>query len=161
VGKIDPKEPDVIQAMRRALRLNKKEWNTEKAYVGKVYAFMRDRGLKSLADFESIGASDVEAHLTDLVVDGDVAISTQNQAFSALLFLFRNVLQRDFGRIEAMRSNKAAYIPTVMSKSEVVRVLSFFTGTQACHIAHISTFVCYPSVARWNGHSDHSRIAWA
>ena len=128
VGKIDPKESDVIQAMRRALRLNNKLWNTEKAYVGKVYAFMRDRSIKSLADFESIGVSDVEAHLTDLVVDGDVAVSTQNQAFSALLFLFRHVLQRDFGRIEAMRSNKEAYIPTVMSKSEVVRVLSFFTG---------------------------------
>jgi hypothetical protein len=65
VGKIDPKESDVIQAMRRALRLNNKLWNTEKAYVGKVYAFMRDRSIKNLADFESIGASDVEAHLTD------------------------------------------------------------------------------------------------
>ena len=128
VGKIDPKEPDVIQAMRRALRLNNKEWNTEKAYVGKVYAFMRDRSLKSLADFEAIGASDIEAHLTDLVVDGDVAVSTQNQAFSALLFLFEYVLHRDFGRIRALKSNKAAYIPTVMSKPEVARVLSFFTG---------------------------------
>ena len=96
--------------------------------MGKVRAFMADRGLKSLADFDSIGSSDVEAHLTDLVVDGDVAISTQNQAFSGLLFLFQHVLQRNFGRIEAMRSNKAAYIPTAMSKPEVSRVLSFFTG---------------------------------
>ena len=127
-GKIDPKEPDVIQAMRRALRLNNKLWNTEKAYVGKVYAFMHDRGLKSLADFEAIGASDVEAHLTDLVVDGDVAVSTQNQAFSALLFLFEYVLHRDFGRIRALKSNKASYIPTVMSKPEVLRVLSSFNG---------------------------------
>ncbi len=127
-GKIDTKESDVIQAMRRALRLNNKLWNTEKAYVGKVYAFMRDRSLKSLADFEAIGASDVEAHLTDLVVDGDVALSTQNQAFSALLFLFEYVLHRDFGRIRALKSNKAAYIPTVMSKPEVVRILSFLTG---------------------------------
>ena len=67
--------------------------------MGKIYAFMRDRGLKSLADFEAIGASDVEAHLTDLVVDGDVAVSTQNQAFSALLFLFEYVLHRDFVRL--------------------------------------------------------------
>jgi len=54
-GKIDPKEPDVIQAMRRTLRLRNKTWNTEKAYVGKVRAFMTDRDLNSLADFESIG----------------------------------------------------------------------------------------------------------
>ena len=53
---------------------------------------MADRGLKSLADFDSSGSSDVEAHLTDLVVDGDVVISTQNQAFSGLLFLFQHVL---------------------------------------------------------------------
>ena len=54
--------------------------------MAKVNALMRNRVLKILADFESIGASEVEAHLTDLVVDGDVAISTQNQAFSGLLF---------------------------------------------------------------------------
>ena len=53
--------------------------------MAKVNALMRDRVLKILADFESIWASDVKAHLTDLVVDGDIAISTQNQAYSGLL----------------------------------------------------------------------------
>ena len=94
----------------------------------KVLAFMEDRGLKNLSDFESIGAADVESHLTDLAVDGNVAPSTQNQAFYALLFLFEHVLMRDFGQINASRSTKAARIPTVMSKSEVIRVLSFLTG---------------------------------
>jgi Phage integrase, N-terminal SAM-like domain len=107
VGKINPREPDVIQALRRALRLQGKAFNTEKAYVQKVLAFMEDRGLKKLADFDEIGSVDVEAHLTDLAVDGDVAPSTQNQAFSALLFLFEHVLKRDFGRINALRSTKA------------------------------------------------------
>ena len=53
-------------------------FNTEKAYVQKVRAFMADRGLKNLADFGPVSASDVEAHLTDLAVDGDVAPSTQD-----------------------------------------------------------------------------------
>ena len=70
----------------------------------------------------------MEAHLTDLAVDGDVAPSTQDQAFYALLFLFEHVLKRDFGKINAIRSTKAARIPTVMSKSEVVRVLSLLSG---------------------------------
>ncbi len=52
-------------------------------------------------------------HLTDLGVDGDVAPSTQDQAFYALLFLFEHVLNRDFGKINAIRSTKAARIPTV------------------------------------------------
>ena len=99
VGKINPREPDVIQQLRRQMRLMGRAFNTEKAYVQKVRAFMADRGLKNLADFGSIGASDVEAHLTDLAVDGDVAPSTQDQAFYALLFLFEHVLKRDFGKI--------------------------------------------------------------
>ena len=76
VGKINPREPDVIQQLRIQLRLKGRAYNTEKAYVQKVRAFMGDRGLKTLADFGSIGAADVEAHLTDLAVDGDVAPTT-------------------------------------------------------------------------------------
>ena len=76
VGKINPRDPDVIQALRRTLRLQGKAFNTEKAYVQKVLAFMEDRGLKNLSDFKSIGAADVESHLTDLAVDGNVAPST-------------------------------------------------------------------------------------
>lgn len=129
VGKIDPREPDVIQALRRTLRLQGKAFNTEKAYVQKVRAFMVDRGIKNLVDFEGIGGPDVEAHLTDLAVDGDVAPSTQNQAFHALLFLFEHVLKRDFGKINALRSTKAPRIPSVMSKSEVTQVLSRLRGT--------------------------------
>ncbi len=128
VGKINPREPDVIQALRRNLRVQGKAFNTEKAYVQKVRAFMADRGLKNLADFDEIGADDVGAHLTDLAVDGDVAPSTQDQAFYALLFLFQFVLEREFGKIDAIRSTKAARIPTVMSKAEVTRVLSSLTG---------------------------------
>jgi len=104
------------------------KFNTEKAYTGKVIAFMHDRGLKNLSDFAGIGAADVEAHLTDLAVDGDVAPTTQNQAFYALLFLFEHVLKRDIGKINALRSTKAPRIPSVMSKAEVVRVLAGLVG---------------------------------
>ncbi len=123
VGKINPREPDVIQELRKKIRLKGHAYNTEKAYVRKVRAFMADRGLKTLADFQGIGAADVSAHLTDLAVDSDVAPSTQDQAFYALLFLFQHVLERDFGKIDAIRSTKAARIPTVMSKTEVSNVL--------------------------------------
>lgn len=129
VGKINPREPDVIQQFRRQLRLHGRALNTEKAYVQKLRAFMADRGLQTLADFERIGAADVEAHLTDLAVDGDVAPSTQDQAFYALLFLFEHVLKREFGSINAIRSTKAPRIPTVMSKSEVIEVFAQLQGT--------------------------------
>ncbi|MEQ1831012.1 MAG: phage integrase N-terminal SAM-like domain-containing protein, partial [Pirellula sp.] len=128
VGKINPREPDVIQALRRSMRVLGKAFNTEKAYVQKVRAFMADLALTNLADFDAIGAADVEAHLTDLAVDGDVAPSTQSQAFYALLFLFEHVLRRDFGKIDALRSTKAPRIPTVLSKTEVSKVLSSLSG---------------------------------
>ena len=97
------------------MRTNGLLFNSEKAYVGNVSAFMEDLGLKTLADFEGIGAAEVEAHLTDLAVDGNVAPSTQNRAYYALQYLFEHVFKRDFGEINALRSTKAPRIPTVMS----------------------------------------------
>ncbi|XZE20070.1 phage integrase N-terminal SAM-like domain-containing protein [Pirellulaceae bacterium SH449] len=75
VGKINPNEPDVIQQLRRVMRAKGNAYNTEKAYVKKVRAFMAERNLKTLADFDSITSRDVESHLTDLAVDGNVAAS--------------------------------------------------------------------------------------
>ena len=128
VGRIDPREPDVIQAMRRTLRLHRRSLNTEKAYVQKVRGFMAERGLKCLADFQGIGAQDVEAHLTDLAVDGNVAPSTQDQAFYSLLFLFEHVLKRELGTINAIRAAATKRVPTVMSIAEVTQVFSFLKG---------------------------------
>jgi integron integrase len=101
---------------------------TERAYVGKVKAFMLARGLTCLADFETIKGGDVEDHLTDLAVDGDVAASTQNQAFHALLKFFELVLKRDMGRIEAIRANKRKPIPTVLSPPQVSIILDQLVG---------------------------------
>ena len=128
VGKINPREPDAIQEFRRALRKDGKALKTERSYVGKLKAFMSDRGLTCLADFQRITASDVEAHLTDLAVDGNVSPSTQNGAFHALLKFFTLVLKREMGRIEAIRANKGKQIPTVLSPPEVDGVLSMLNG---------------------------------
>lgn len=128
VGKIDSREADIIQQFRRKLRLLGKQYSTERAYVGKVKAFMAARGLKCLADFEGIGGSDVESHLTDLAVDGNVAPSTQNRAFHALLFLFEHVLKRDFGRIQAIRASKGKQIPTVLSVREIEPIFGHLRG---------------------------------
>ncbi|WP_244952285.1 integron integrase [Roseimaritima ulvae] len=128
VGKINPNEPDVIQAFRRALRKDGLKLPTERAYVGKLKTFMYDRGLTCLADFDRISATDVEAHLTDLAVDGNVAATTQNGAFYALLKFFELVLKREMGRIEAIRANKGKQIPTVLSPPEVEAVLDGLTG---------------------------------
>ncbi|OGO40290.1 MAG: integrase, partial [Chloroflexi bacterium RBG_16_57_9] len=75
-----------------------------------------------------IGAAEVEAFLTHLAVEGNVAASTQNQAFSALLFLYREVLHQDLGPIDALRAKKPKRLPTVLTKEEVRRVLGHLSG---------------------------------
>ncbi|QDS88491.1 site-specific tyrosine recombinase XerC [Rosistilla ulvae] len=128
VGKINTREADAIQEFRRAMRRDGMAYATERSYVGKLKAFMADRALACLADFDSIGASDVGAHLTDLAVDGNVAPSTQNAAFHALLKFFTLVLKRDMGPIEAIRASKGKQIPTVLHPEEVRRVLNGLKG---------------------------------
>jgi len=136
VGVINPREPDVIQAFRRGMRKDGLRLPTERSYVGKLKAFMEARGLTCLADFKVITGADVEAHLTDLAVDGNVASSTQNAAFHALLAFFRLVLKRDMGQIEAIRANKGRMVPTVMSTREVGEVFDGLSGVHLT-IAHL------------------------
>ena len=128
IGHIDPSEPDVIQNLRRTIRSRQDALETERAYVSNVRAFMRDRALKCQADFAEIGAADVEAHLSDLAVDGNVAIATQNRAFYALLYLFEHVLKREMGEVQAIRANKGKQIPTVLSVDEIEQIFAHLSG---------------------------------
>jgi integron integrase len=128
IGQIDPRESDAIQSFRRRLRLMGRAFKTEKAYVGKVRAFMKARGIRCLNDFVDVGESDIEGHLTDLAVEREVAVSTQNQAFYALRFFFVHVLKRDLGKIDAIRTKKQPCVPSVMSVSEVEQVLQGLQG---------------------------------
>ena len=78
----------LVQVRDRVRRLGLAR-RTEKAYVGWLRRFIRANGLRHPREF---GAAVVESFLTDLAVRGNVAASTQNQALSALLFLYREVL---------------------------------------------------------------------
>ena len=128
LGRINPRESEVIQKMRRTMRVQRKQYNTEKAYVKWVRRFMSARSVRTFADFENVDESDVEAFLTDLAVDGNVAKSTQEQAFFALKYLLEQVLKRKLGEIDALRATKPVLVPTVMSKQEVKRVFGELTG---------------------------------
>ena len=73
---------------------------------------------------------DIRAFLEDLAVRGRVAASTQNQALNALVFLFRHVLEREVGDIGLFtRARAPKRLPTVLSRSEVSRVLAAMHGT--------------------------------
>lgn len=77
---------------------------------------------------EGLSASDVKAYLTYLAVRRTVSASTQNQAFNALLFLFRHILKKDFGdHKDTPRAKRSTYIPMVLTRKEVDAVLRNLT----------------------------------
>jgi site-specific recombinase XerD len=92
--------------------------------LGKRYIFFHDKRHPA-----EMGAPEVEAFLTHLAVKENVAASTQNQAFSTLLFLYRQVLHQDLGSIDALRAKHPRRLPTVLTKEETLRLIGCLSGT--------------------------------
>ena len=93
--------PTLLSQLRRALRTRHYSRRTEEAYVGWVRRFVRFCGMRHPRD---LGAADVTRFLSSLAVDRQVSASTQNQALSALVFLYREVLDAPVGwLLEALR----------------------------------------------------------
>ncbi len=116
----------LLDRVRDTIRLKHYSIRTEEAYVNwiKRYIFFHD--VRHPAE---MGAAQVKAFLTYLAVSENVAASTQNQALSALLFLYREVLNQDLGTIDALRAKKPKRLPTVLTKKEVHEVLGNLSGT--------------------------------
>jgi integrase len=76
-----------------------------------------------------MGSAEVTAFLTHLAMDEQVAASTQNQALSALLFLYRKVLKQELGMpIDAVRAKQTRYLPTVLTKEEALAIIGQLSG---------------------------------
>jgi hypothetical protein len=76
-----------------------------------------------------MGAAEINRFLSHLATDLNVAASTQNQALSAVLFLYRHVLKVDVGKLgEVVRAKRPARLPVVLSVEEVERVISRMSG---------------------------------
>ncbi len=119
----------LLDHVRDAIRLKHYSLHTEQAYVTwiKRYIFFHDKRHP-----KDMGSTEIEAFLTHLAVQQKVAASTQNQALSALLFLYRDVLRQPLdGPIDAIRARKPKRLPTVLTKEEVLQVIGTLSGTSA------------------------------
>jgi len=116
-----------MQQMRKELRLRHKAMETEKAYVGWVGRFINHCGSDDLNRF---GEPQIKSFLTDLAVEGNVAVSTQDQAKSALLFLYQSVLGRELAFLDVTRANKPRRLPVVLSRGEIALLIPEFVGTR-------------------------------
>jgi integron integrase len=119
-------QPKLLDRMRERLRLRHYSIRTEQQYVQWARRFILFHGKRHPAE---MGAREVEAFLTHLAVTGKVAAATQNQALSALLFLYREVLAQDLPWLdEVVRAKRPARLPVVLTRHEVARVLERMEG---------------------------------
>src|SRR2546423_6766301 len=120
--------PTLLSQLRRALRTRHYSRRTEEAYVAWVRRFVRFCGMRPRV----LGAADVTRFLSSLAVDRQVSASTQNQALSALVFLYREVLDAPVGWLAALvRAKRPARVPVVLTRDEVRRVLGRLKGRGA------------------------------
>ena len=111
----------LLDHTRQLLRRRHYAYNTEQRYLAWIKRFILFHGKRHPTH---MGQTEIEAFLTHLAVKDKVAASTQNQALNALLFLYRHVLDIpiDFP-LSSVRARRPKRIPTVLSKTEVQRLL--------------------------------------
>ena len=120
------KQPKLLDLVRNKIRLKHYSIRTEEAYVSWIKRYIYFHNKRHPKD---MGRTEIEAFLTDLAVNGEVAASTQNQAFSALLFLYKKVLNKDvFKNIDALRAKKPQRLPTVLTFDETMEIIDSITG---------------------------------
>jgi integron integrase len=112
----------LLHSLRANLRLRHFSPRTEEAYVGWVRRFVRFHGVRHPAE---LGEREVQAFLTYLAVERRVSAATQTQALSALLFLYRDVLERPLGVLSPFpRARAPVRLPVVLTREEVGRVMA-------------------------------------
>ncbi len=121
-----PQPPKLLEQLRNRVRFKHYSLATERQYVHWAKRFILFHNKRHP---QEMGSAEVEAFLTHLAVDGHVSASTQNQALSALLFLYREVLEQDLPWLqEVVRVKRPARLPVVLTQSEVAEVLERMQG---------------------------------
>lgn len=109
---------DSLQTAIKVRHYSKKTWQAYRYWLQQLQTFTKSK------DANLLDMNDVKGFLSYLAMSKQVAASSQNQAFNALLFLFKNVLQKEFGKIEGVvRAKRRPYIPVVLSRQEVDRII--------------------------------------
>jgi integron integrase len=115
-----------LEEVKNVIRLRHYSLSTEKTYLGwiaRFKTFIQD------CDPHLLEANDVKKYLTHLALHGRVSASTQNQAFNALLFLYRHILHTEMDDLTSVvRAKRKMNLPTVLSRDEVKKLLSFLDG---------------------------------
>jgi len=121
-----PAQPRLLDQMRALLRSKHYARRTEQSYIDWVTRYIRFHQTRHPRE---LGPADISAFLTHLAVDLQVAAATQNQARSALLFLYREVLSMPIDAPgDVVAAQTPHRLPTVLTKDEVRQVLAMLSG---------------------------------
>jgi integron integrase len=119
--------PRLLDRVRQAIRLKHFSFQTEKSYVYYITQFILFHDKRHPQD---MGVDEIRSYLSHLAVEKNVAASTQNIALSALLFLYKQVLQIDLPYIDQIeRAKKPRRLPVVYSRAEARAILANLEGT--------------------------------
>ncbi|MFK5947802.1 MAG: integron integrase [Methylococcales bacterium] len=119
---------NLLEDMRDTLRRLHYSIHTERAYCDWVSRFVRFHHLQERTSLLINSEKKVEDFLTYLAVQANVAASTQNQAFNALVFLYSRILDQPLNGVEAARTRKEKRVPVVLTREEVKLILSYLEG---------------------------------
>ncbi len=123
----EPRPPRLLDRVRITLRTRHYSLRTEEAYVAWIRRFILANGKRHP---DEMGEVEINRFLSNLAVHGHVTASTQNQALSAILFLYRRVLEKPFPDLQNLvRARRPAHLPTVLTRAEIRSVLRQMSGT--------------------------------
>jgi integron integrase len=117
----------LLDQVREVMRVKHYSLRTEETYVAWIKRFIFFHQKRHPRE---LGAPEISAFLSDLAVRLKVSASTQNQAFNALLFLYREVLNLEMGDVTGtVRAKRSARLPVVLTREEVARLVAALPGT--------------------------------
>lgn len=119
-------KPSLLQQVRHQIRLKHYSIRTEDAYLKIIKRFILFHQKRHPRE---MGVDEIRQYLTHLATAGQVSASTQNQALSALLFLYREVLNVELPFIDGIeRAKRPVRVPTVLTRAEADKVLARLRG---------------------------------
>ncbi len=123
----DRKKPKLLDQVRQVIRVKHYSLRTEESYINWIKRFIFFHNKKHPIE---MGEKEIGQFITHLAKNKKVSASTQNQALCAIVFLYKNVLQKDLNNtISIYWSKRPKKIPVVLTKSEAVEVLNNLKGT--------------------------------
>ncbi len=120
-------KPKLLSEIRNKMRTTSYSIKTIEAYIHWIKDFIRYNDTKHPKELQK---TDIEKYLTYLAVKRNVSASTQNQALSAILYLYKNIVIKEIGWLDdVVRARRTRRLPVVFTKQEVGNILNNLSGT--------------------------------